>query len=162
MTEHKEEWPKDEWHELDQASVRKSLQDIIRDMPGDYGDLRFALKQLLTITSEEIADALVGDLNRFMEYHPKKSLQDARSLVEEVERDLAGLGLVIQHPITKEPARLTVAATPPTKDTQGWIQVEALNSASKTPPMRLGDVLPRLDIMPEPPRPTLPNRPRSR
>lgn len=142
----------EEWHELDQASTRKSVRDIMRrQMPDDYGDRLPALRRFMDIVHEELIGAVKGGVNAFIELSPKATPQEARALVEELDRDLSILRLALQHPQTGEPSRLTVAASPPPSPQQGWLQIEPVDRQhSRTPTVRLPRIVPPLDLMMEP------------
>ena len=143
----------EEWHELDQASVRNGLRAIIRrDMPDEYGDQVKALGQLMSIVREEVAAALTLNLHLFVRYHAKDSVADARALVEQLERDLSSLGLALAYPETAAPLRLTVAATPPRSESESWLQIEPLQSGSRSGVQRLTNPPPPLKLVPEPSR----------
>lgn len=142
-----------EWNELDQASVRKSIREIIKeDMPGDYGEQVVALRQLVDIVREEAAAALKTDLNMFIRMSRSDSRRDAEALVTAVEHDLAALGLALRDPGTANAVRLCVTSTPPANREMSWIEMQPIGSAAGQPSKRLPSALPTFELMAEPPR----------
>lgn len=126
------------WNELDQASVRKSLGEMIRSMPDDYRGRVEALKQLSAIVSAEVADEFAKDISSLFEESPKATHDDATRLAEIVTRDLESFGLAIAMPGTQVAARLKVASTPPAETDQGWLQLEPMDrAAGLTKPFRI-------------------------
>lgn len=142
----------DEWHELDQASVRASLFDLIRrGMPDEYGSLVPALHTFVRIVKEEMAAALRTGVNLFMEYSNPRSRAEAQALLRELSADLEPLGLSLADPESGVPIRLVVAPTPPSDERQSWFQIESIDPQTHLPPRRLTLPLPRFSLAPHPP-----------
>lgn len=137
----------DEWSELDQHSVRKSIREVITSMPGDsWEDHVTALRQLREMVANEIASGLSGTLNYMLMHRRPTNLVDARFQADRMTRDLESLKLAVRHPHKDEVMRLTLAKTPPANEHQSWFQLEPYRPSPGDVPMRLTHPLPELRL----------------
>jgi hypothetical protein len=122
----------EQWHELDQASVRKSIKELLKSLPDDYSPRVAAFKQLDAIMREEMASGLRYVVNALVSHHPRESAAQAQQLVTLINGDLASLHLALKHPLTDRPGRLGLTA-PSTDPAHSWVQVESFDDDAKKP-----------------------------
>lgn len=134
-----------EWSDLDQISFRKSIKEIIRDLPDDAYQARLtALSQLRSIVMDEVAKGFYMPFLGLMQHCPKETAAQARVIVDRAAKDLGTLGLAVKHPETSEPMRLTLAKTPPRDENEGWLMLEPMLAGTNTRPMRIPSPTPFL------------------
>ncbi|MGD9691421.1 MAG: hypothetical protein AB7G17_01105 [Phycisphaerales bacterium] len=139
-----------EWHELDQISLRKSIREVIYDLPADrYEERLRALLQLQTIVAEEIAQGFYPAVSHALQNSPKDTLSEARDLVERLSQDLTKLGIAIEHPKTGDAMWLRIAPTPP-RSGESWFQIIPVGAGGDVRPERLPRPIPFLKLRPLP------------
>ena len=141
-----------QWHELDQESVRKSLNDIIFHFPESIDGQMEALTQLTTIVQERVAHHAAQQINLHIQQSPTGRAAETRELVEEINGWLSGLRLALKDPASGTPCRLMLAPTPPKSESESWLQLEPLVPTVGKKPIRLPAVHPWLDLVAEPSR----------
>ena len=120
------------WSEMDEIGFRRSLRVRLSSLPDmDTHEQRMGvLSQMVDIVREEIAHMLPREI------YERTSGQDtgaeAMEAAEEVNRDLARLGLALKHPLTGVPSRFGIATT--RQPDKRWFQIEPLSSTDRSPP----------------------------
>lgn len=169
MTGHGEEDAPDDddastWHGLDEAQVRMHVRDLVLTLcSGEVEDgdrLTRQLVRLRQLVQEEIGAGMAPIVRRHLEYNDTGVRADAQRLADEVNRELAELGLSISRRGSGIPARLAVARDRP-NESVSWLQLEPLDRANGGAPHRLPHpMFERIDLIPEPVRETANRRER--
>jgi hypothetical protein len=133
--------------------LAEAIRSYIADMPDDYGERVATLIAFRAAVQREFALGLQPSFNLLLANHPKGSPVDARTLAKRLDHDLASLGLAIVHPDSDTPARLAVASTPASDERHGWLQLEPIDDAVRSRPLRLPSPLPTIELTACPPGP---------
>jgi|GEM_PF-2905311 len=145
------------WHGLDEAQLRMSVRELVSGIAEQELDNRprmiRQLARVREVVQEEIATAAQSDLNLYVEYQDTSSAAACARLADDVNKELAALGIAFAHPLTGAAAQLGVSRVPPT-DAQSWLQIEALDPSTSTPYRLASPNLEKLSLRPEPTRST--------
>jgi hypothetical protein len=129
------------------ASVRKSVEKIVDDLPSNYVDRRAALVAMSDTFREEMARAIAPALNENVQSLEQNSYEAKKTTAKYVNAELRRIGLAIRCPRTSEPTLLQ--AYPGNHPDEGRYRLDYTDAEGRRHHTVSWNTLPQLELMPD-------------